>query len=159
MVTTTLTSACSIISSTTETIPLGGGFVLNSNTMAIVGGASIANKLLTLNAVNAVSTIGLFWWRNQQNIGNGFTASFTLQASTIASGYGFAFVLQRNGPSSLGNGGTGLGYRGIGNYLAVRFERLSSAAYVSNSATALFQIIIENSSGYVLASANVWGRM
>ncbi len=142
----------------TETISFSSGFVLDSTKMSLIGQAKIASNTLQLSS-GLLNQAGVFWWKADQNIGNGFTAKFTATLSSIASGYGFAFVLQRSGPLSSGFSGTGLGYRGITpSFVAVRFERISSGVYTANSATTLFNIIVETQSG-VIATAPVWGRM
>jgi hypothetical protein len=49
-----------------------------------------------------------------------FTSSFTIQQSGIADG--MAFIIQSNSSTALGNGGGGLGYSGIGNSVAIKFD-------------------------------------
>lgn len=57
---------------------------------------------------------------------SGFTASFEFtvpeDGQTDPPAEGFAFVIQRNSPKSIGTGGSGLGYEGMPNSLAVKFD-------------------------------------
>ena len=137
---------------------LAPGASYTPDTVSLVGTANIFAGGVTLST-GAINSVGLFWYQLPQSVGNGFTASFAVNSTTVALNYGFAFVLQPSSLSSLGFGDVGLGYRGLPSYLAVRLERVNSASYVANSATTLFNVTVEATSGNVLASATVWGRM
>lgn len=52
---------------------------------------------------------------------DGFATTFDFRL-TSALADGFAFVIQGTGPSALGSAGSGLGYEGIGNSLALTFD-------------------------------------
>src|SRR5262249_37884499 len=49
-----------------------------------------------------------------------FTTSFTIQQSGVADG--MTFIIQSNSPMALGAGGGGLGYAGIPNSVAIKFD-------------------------------------
>lgn len=164
-ISTTIAQSCSILTSTTETIPLSGGFTtFDAATQALLGSATISNGLTLVNG--ALNSVGVFWYTNQQNVGNGFEARFQLTANSIDVKYGFAFVIQRSGPTAVGFGGTALGYRGISNYLTVRIERITAGAYSAPTLgssgavpTTYFQVSVEASNGNCLGSTTVWNRM
>jgi Legume lectin domain/Chitobiase/beta-hexosaminidase C-terminal domain/Bacterial lectin len=65
-----------------------------------------------------------------------FTTDFTFQLAN-AQADGFAFVIQNAGPSALGDMGEGLGFEGIPNSLAVKFDLYNNAGEGPNS-TGLF---------------------
>src|SRR5262245_6459620 len=61
-----------------------------------------------------------------------FTTTFDFRL-TSALAEGFAFVIQGAGNSALGSAGGGLGYQGIGNSLAVKFDLFDNAGEGGNS--------------------------
>jgi hypothetical protein len=61
-----------------------------------------------------------------------FTTDFTFQL-TNPNGEGFAFVIQGNSPTSLGAGLAGLGYAGIPNSVAVKFDLTNNGGEGDNS--------------------------
>ncbi|CAM9850989.1 unnamed protein product, partial [Chrysoparadoxa australica] len=81
---------------------------------------------------------GAAWYMRDQPVGEGFTTTFTFRLSNpsqrcqVMDGTytkcrsrgadGLAFVIQNEGLESLGEGGSGLGYSGIGNALAIEFD-------------------------------------
>jgi lectin family protein len=74
---------------------------------------------------------GSVWLQDKQPIAGGFLARFTFQISNPGGTVdqygqrgadGFAFVLQNVSPSALGDPGSGLGYNGISDSLAVEFD-------------------------------------
>jgi hypothetical protein len=92
-----------------------------------------------------------------------FTTSFTFRIHDGSNppADGFAFVIQNNAPTALGGGGGGLGYSGIGNSVAVKFDMYTQAS--QHSTTGLFfngdlnpaQQIDMGDSGIDLRNANV----
>ncbi|HZN69512.1 MAG TPA: PA14 domain-containing protein [Tepidisphaeraceae bacterium] len=82
---------------------------------------------------NANDQIGSFFTSNAHDVvvagqgtsgSNGFTTQFdfVIPEGTANPADGFAFVIQRNAPTSIGGGGGGIGYSGIGNSIAVKFD-------------------------------------
>jgi outer membrane protein assembly factor BamB len=65
-----------------------------------------------------------------------FTTSFDFQLTNPLAD-GFTFTIQGNGPKSLGGQGSGLGYSGIGNSVAVKFDLYGNAGEGPDS-TGLF---------------------
>jgi hypothetical protein len=61
-----------------------------------------------------------------------FSTAFDLQSNN-GGGEGLAFVLQGNGPTALGSGAGGLGYAGIGNSIAVKFDVTGDAGVGRNT--------------------------
>jgi fibronectin type 3 domain-containing protein len=90
-----------------------------------------------------------------------FTTNFSLQM-TSATADGMAFVIQNGAATSLGLGGGNLGYGGIGNSVAVKFDIFSNAGegtdstgmYV-NGATPTVPAVDMTSSGVSLLSGDV----
>lgn len=72
--------------------------------------------------------VGSLWHNSKQQVSNGFHTifSFRIQPGQLL-GDGFAFVLQNDsaGTASLGGGGSGLGYEGMTNTLAIEFDTFS----------------------------------
>ena len=85
---------------------------------------------------------GAAWYRRRQEVAEGFTSTFTFRIANPSSqchimngvhnrcrsrgADGIAFVVQAEGPYALGKGGSGMGYSGINNSLAVEFDSYSS---------------------------------
>src|SRR5262249_13200591 len=61
-----------------------------------------------------------------------FATSFNFQL-TNASADGFTFTLQANDPGQLGAAGGGLGYQGIGNSVAIKFDLFNNGGEGNNS--------------------------
>ena len=61
-----------------------------------------------------------------------FTNDFSFQL-TDATGDGFTFIIQGASPRSLGGGGKGLGYSGIGHSVAIKFDLYDNAGEGSDS--------------------------
>jgi len=92
------------------------GLNLNSNS------AQFGNELqITTNSQNRVGSV---WYTTKQLIQEGFQTTFQFQITDLinSGGDGFAFVIQNNSISTLGYGGSGLGYSGIYNSLAIEFD-------------------------------------
>jgi len=88
---------------------------------------------------NAPSQVGALWYNVPVNIYNGFVSIFTLSfdldqtcqnvtvngaQSQRCGGEGIAFVVQQDGIDAIGGSGSGLGYSGINNVLAVEFDTM-----------------------------------
>ena len=61
-----------------------------------------------------------------------FTTQFTFQLSNPAAD-GITFTIQNNGPTALGGDGGGLGYKGIPNSIAIKFDLFNNAGEGPNS--------------------------
>src|SRR5918999_1502671 len=123
-------------------IPLVGLFIL----MMSLGGirpALAQNNLPLLNLVGDAVRLedrlrltadqerqaGAAWLPAKQSLQGGFAATFQWQISRngqAAGADGFAFVVQNTSGLALGDGGSGIGYNGIANSLAVEFDTLQN---------------------------------
>jgi hypothetical protein len=65
----------------------------------------------------------------------GFSASFTFRIPRVSTppADGFAFVLQRNSPTAIGQVGNGLGYQDIPDSLAIKFDLYSGGAKINRT--------------------------
>ena len=73
--------------------------------------------------------------RTRVDIGS-FQTSFNfqvLETATFPLADGFTFTIQGNGPNALGNGGGDLGYGGIGNSVAIKFDYYNNAGEGTDS--------------------------
>jgi hypothetical protein len=105
--------------------PPGLDLIGNPTAPTVVGG----NLRLTTNATNQAAAA---WYDVKQNVANGFTTTFRFQVSggvaipfatpSDTGADGVAFVIQNNNTSALGNNGSGIGYSGIANSLAVEAD-------------------------------------
>jgi peptide-N4-(N-acetyl-beta-glucosaminyl)asparagine amidase len=73
---------------------------------------------------DAPGQTGAAWLPAKQQVQDGFTATFAWQINRARAvgGDGFAFVIQNTSAMALGEGGSGMGYSGIANSLAVEFD-------------------------------------
>jgi Bacterial lectin/Legume lectin domain/Chitobiase/beta-hexosaminidase C-terminal domain len=94
----------------------GGGMTLN-------GIAAINGSSLTLTNVNNFVSAGSAFFNLPVNVQQ-FTTSFDFQLAD-ASADGFTFTIQGDAPTALGADGGSLGYGGIGNSIAVKFDLYS----------------------------------
>ncbi len=91
------------------------------------GSAQFADESRLTNAPNQT---GSFFSTSEENILN-WTTTFQIrlhEGSQPSYGNGLVFVIQANSASALGQGGSGLGYQGIGNSVAIKFETTTGAA-------------------------------
>jgi peptide-N4-(N-acetyl-beta-glucosaminyl)asparagine amidase len=68
---------------------------------------------------------GAAWLTNPPSVDQGFVTTFDwqiLRSDPAVGADGFAFVIQNDSSSALGSGGSGIGYQGIVNSLAVEFD-------------------------------------
>lgn len=91
-----------------------------------VGGLNLVGS--TLQSVDVLQLTsaahlqaGAAWFVEKQHIQNGFETTFTFWISGDGAD-GFAFVIQNYSDSALGANGSGLGYQGVPNSLAVEFD-------------------------------------
>lgn len=100
-----------------SSLTLNGSAQINGNDLELTdGNGSEAGSAFTSNLVNVDS----------------FFTQFQFQL-TNANADGFAFVIQGNGPTALGALGGGLGYQGIANSIAVKFDLYNNAGEGTDS--------------------------
>jgi hypothetical protein len=92
------------------------------------GNAQFADT--TARLTSAVNQTGSVFSTNEENILNwSITFQVRLHEGTQPNyADGFAFVIQANNPNALGQRRTGLGYQGIANSLAIKFDTQTGAA-------------------------------
>src|SRR5579859_4335997 len=102
---------------TSSGLTFNGGAAINGTRLRITdGGTGEARSAFFSTTVNVQS----------------FITDFTFLL-TNANADGFTFTIQGNAPTAVGLGGGGLGYQGIGNSVAVKFDLYSNAGEGSNS--------------------------
>lgn len=90
--------------------------------LTLNGDAAQAGSVLRV-AANAEDQSGSAWYTaTKQHVADGFDTTFTFQLSGGSGADGFAFLIQDDDTTSLGNGGSGLGYEGIPRSLAIEFD-------------------------------------
>ena len=130
----TLVNGFTVTSSTGGSISFGSGFTAGS--MVLNGNSAIANNKLTVTP-NAQTQAGTAWFPSAVNI-QSFTTDFTFQQTAgTNTADGMAFVIQNNNTAALGASGGSLGYKGITNSLAVKFDLYSNAGE-GNDSTGLY---------------------
>ena len=119
-----------------QSINLGGGFS-GPNGMTLNGFANISGSNLDLTD-GGFGEAGSAFTNNTLDVG-GFTTSFDFQVTSTTNppADGFTFTIQGNSPNALGNGGGDLGYGGIGNSVAIKFDYYNNAGE-GNDSTGLF---------------------
>jgi hypothetical protein len=100
------------------------GFAGTEGIMILNGSADLDDSRLQLTN-GATNEAASAWYYQPQNI-QAFTTSFNFQLSNPA-GEGITFAIQGDGTSALGSTGSGLGYQGIANSIAIKFD-LDNAA-------------------------------
>jgi sugar lactone lactonase YvrE len=109
---------------------VNGGFSTSSYTLN--GGATIlSNGALQLTSGNGGPGNVSAWYNTPVNV-QAFRSEFTFQQLN-ASGDGMTFAIQGNGTGALGGGGGDLGYGGIPNSVALKFDLYDNAGEGSNS--------------------------
>lgn len=103
----------------------------DTSALSLVGAAAPAG--IEMRIVPAVpDQVGAVWFGSRQNVGKGFHTIFTFrlsdsgggqnEADQAVGGNGLAFVIQNDKVAALGTGGSGLGYAGVTNSLAIEFD-------------------------------------
>jgi len=104
-------------------ISFGSGFGSAQSSIRFNGSAALSNGLLQLTNGGS-SEAGSAWFNSTVNITQ-FTNDFAFQLVN-PNADGITFTIQNAGLSALGNSGGGLGYSGIGNSVAVKFDLYSN---------------------------------
>jgi hypothetical protein len=119
----------------TDLIDHSGGFSQNSDLTAN-GTAVFAGGFARLTQ-GAIDESGSVFSNTELSITN-FTTTFTFRVheGSDPRGEGLTFILQANSPTALGQGGGGLGYAGIGNSVAIKFDMFKPSG--DHSSTGLY---------------------
>jgi hypothetical protein len=100
------------------------GMQNNFPLLTLAGDAVLLEDRLRLTADQDNQT-GAAWLTNPESVDQGFVTTFDwqiLRSDPAVGADGFAFVIQNDSSSALGSGGSGIGYQGIANSLAVEFD-------------------------------------
>jgi LysM repeat protein len=100
------------------------GFAGTQGIMILNGSTDLDDSRLQLTT-GLTGEAGSAWYYQPVNI-QAFTSNFSFQLSNPA-GEGFTFAIQGESNTSLGSAGSGLGYQGITNSIAIKFD-LDNAA-------------------------------
>jgi hypothetical protein len=106
------------------------GFSGTEGIVILNGSTDLDDSRLQLTN-GAANEAGSAWFYEPVNV-QGFTTDFSFQLSNPGAD-GFAFVIQGDGISSLGSSGPGLGYQGINNSVAIKFDFYNDAGEGSDS--------------------------
>ena len=106
------------------------GFAGSQGTMVLNGSAALDDSRLQLTNGGANES-GTAWYYQPVNV-QSFTTDFSFQLSNPAAD-GITFAIQGVGVNALGADGAGLGYQGIGNSVAVKFDFYNDAGEGSDS--------------------------
>lgn len=103
---------------------------ISATGLALNGSAKISNNTLELTN-NGYSQAGSAWFGAKVPV-NAFTTDFTFQLLSPAAD-GFTFAIQDAGVKSLGEYGAGLGYEGIHESAAIKFDLYNNASEGADS--------------------------
>ena len=118
-----VTTAAYVIQGGGASINFGLGF--SSTAGLTLNGSAVATNDTRLQLTTGGSNeAGSVFWNTPINI-QAFTTTFEFQLS-LAQGNGFTFTIQKVAPTALGANGAGLGYQGIGQSVAVKFNFYNS---------------------------------
>ncbi len=119
-----------------DQVPLfSTGFAQNQETLQFNGSASLSGNLLELTNGGTLEASSVFY-ASPVNV-QSFTTDFTFQLTNPAAD-GFTFTIQNVGPGALGTPGGSLGYAGIGNSVAVKFDLFQNSGDPSGNSTGVF---------------------
>jgi Legume lectin domain/Chitobiase/beta-hexosaminidase C-terminal domain/Fn3 associated len=113
----------------TSTINFGSGF--SATGMQFNGNAKLAGNRLQLSDTSTTFEDSSAFWNQKVNV-QAFTNDFTFQITNPGAD-GFSFAIQGSSPTSLGAVGGGLGYQGVTNSVAVKFDIYDNAGEGTNS--------------------------
>ena len=119
----------------TPSVDFSSGFSSAAGLLTLSGSANLNGSRLNLTNASPLFQSGAAWVNTKQDI-TAFSTTFNFQLSN-ASADGFAFVIQNAGTSSLGTSGGNLGYTGIANSIAIKFDLYNNSGEGSDS-TGLF---------------------
>lgn len=91
--------------------------------LSLQGSAAQSGSALRLTP-SQPGLAGSAWTTGKVGIAGGFVSQFDFRISNLVNtgSDGFAFVVQNSSATALGGGGGGLGFAGIGNSLAIKFD-------------------------------------
>jgi len=106
-----------------QNLDFSAGFAGSGRVLNCVGSAIITSGDLAQLTNGGSGESGAIWSSQPQSVQR-FDTDFTFRITGTGNGLanGFTFCVQSAGPAQLGTGGSGLGYEGIGNSLAVMFN-------------------------------------
>jgi hypothetical protein len=116
------------------TIDHGNGFT-NATDLTANGNTFVSATEQLVRLTNATSQTGSIFSNTRVQVGN-FTTSFAVrlhEGTQPNYADGFTFDLQANSPTALGTGTAGIGYRGIGNSVALVFSTFQHTGDPSSS--------------------------
>jgi hypothetical protein len=105
-------------STSTPNINFATGF--SATGLQLNGNATLVGSRLQLTNTSTTFEDASAFWNQKVNV-QSFTNDFTFQILNPGAD-GFTFTLQGVGPAALGNSGGDLGYTGLGNSVAVKFD-------------------------------------
>ncbi len=111
------------------------GFVREQDTLQFNGSAALSGTSLELTNGGA-NEAGTVFYTSPVNV-QSFTTDFTFQITNPAAD-GFTFTIQNAGPGALGFNGGALGYQGIGNSVALKFDVYQNPGDPSGNSTGIF---------------------
>jgi hypothetical protein len=101
------------------------GFQSSAGFLQFNGSAASVNARARLTSADPPQQGGSVWTVSPQNVAD-FSTQFTFQIGNPAMGEGFTFCIQNAGIESVATGSGTLGYQGIGNSIAVKFDFTSA---------------------------------
>ncbi|MGA2889405.1 MAG: chitobiase/beta-hexosaminidase C-terminal domain-containing protein, partial [Terracidiphilus sp.] len=110
------------------------GFASTQGIMILNGSTDLDDTRLQLTT-GETGEAGSAWYYQPVNI-QAFASDFSFQLSNPA-GEGITFAIQGNSATSLGDAGSGLGYQGVTNSIAIKFD-LDNAAGEGSDSTGLY---------------------
>jgi hypothetical protein len=119
-----------------QTFDFSSGFLQDQETLQFNGNASLSGTALQLTS-GGTDQAGSVFYTSPVDI-TAFTADFGFQL-TNANADGFTFTIQNVGPAALGGDGSYLGYRNIGQSVAIKFDLFQSPGDPSNNSTGIFE--------------------
>ena len=117
------------------TIDFSQGFEQSQDTLQLSGNASLAGTALELINGGLHEASSAFY-ASPVNV-QSFTTDVTFQITNPAADC-FTFAIQNVGPGALGSDGGSLGYAGIGQSVAIKFDLFQNGGDPSNNSTGLF---------------------
>jgi len=106
------------------------GFAGTQGIMVLNGSTDLDDSRLQLTT-GLTGEAGSAWYYQPVNV-QAFTSDFSFQLSNPA-GEGITFAIQGENNTSLGSAGSGLGYQGIGNSIAIKFDLVNAAGEGTDS--------------------------